>query len=60
MEWYEIVLIILIASFVCFIFGRMIYDKIKKKPSTECSCCKSNMQRSLKMAKKELCNLKSK
>ena len=50
----EIVLIIVTVSFVVFIFGRMIYKRIKGMPSEECSCCKSNMKRMMKRAKKEV------
>lgn len=54
MSFEEIMVIILAAGFVCFIFGKEIYKKIKKIPSSECSCCKSNMSRALKDAKKAL------
>ena len=59
MEWYEIVLIILIVSFVVFIFGKMIYNKIKNKPSKECSCCKANLKRSIEDAKREVCSIRN-
>ena len=52
MEFEEILVIVLAVSFVCFIFGKEIYKKIKKIPSNECSYCKSNMSRALKKAKK--------
>ena len=52
MSWQEIVLIILAALFVCFIFGRMIYRRIKGKPSSECACCHKNMEKALREAKK--------
>lgn len=52
MGFEEIVVIVLAVSFVCFIFGKEIYKRIKKMPSSECSCCKSNMNRALKEAKK--------
>jgi hypothetical protein len=53
----EIILIVVSASFVVFIFGRMIYKRIKGMPSDECSCCKSNMKRMMKKAKKEISKL---
>ena len=53
----EIILIIVSASFVIFIFGRMIYKRIKGMPSEECGCCKSNMKRMIKAAKKEVAKL---
>ena len=53
----EIILIIASVSFVIFIFGRMIYKRIKGMPSSECSCCKSNMKRMMKAAKKEVAKL---
>lgn len=59
MEWYEIVLIILIAAFVAFIFGKMIYDKIKKKPSKECSCCQADLKRSIEEARREVCGIRN-
>ena len=49
----EIILIVVSASFVVYIFGKMIYDKIKGKPTAECASCKSNMSRMMKKAKKE-------
>ena len=49
----EIIVIVLVAGFVAFIFGKEIY-KHSKGESSECSCCKSNMNRALKKAKKEL------
>ena len=53
MEVYEILLIILIASFVVFIFGREIYKKIKKIPTGECSYCHSNSKKLLKQYRKK-------
>lgn len=53
----EIILIIASVSFVIFIFGRMIYKRIKGMPSEECSCCKKNMKRMMKAAKKEAAKL---
>ena len=53
----EIILIVVSTSFVVFIFGRMIYKRIKGMPSDECSCCKSNMKRMMKKAKKEISKL---
>jgi hypothetical protein len=55
----EIILIIVSASFVVFIFGRMIYKRIKGMPSDECSSCKVNMKRAMKEAKKEVKKIKS-
>ena len=54
MSFPEIMLIIISVLFVVFIFGRMIYKRIKGMPSDECSCCKSNMKRMMKRAKKEV------
>lgn len=53
MSFPEIVLLVVIVLFVCFIFGREIYNHSKGK-SRECACCKSNMQRAMKKAKKVL------
>ena len=52
MSWQEIVLIIVAVLFVGFIFGRMIYNRIKGKPSSECASCHHNMEKALKEAKK--------
>ena len=52
----EIILIILSVSFVVFIFGRMIYKRIKGQ-NDECNCCKGNMKRMMKKAKKEIAKL---
>jgi hypothetical protein len=49
----EIILVVLIVLFVSFIFGKEIYNHIKGKNS-ECSCCKSNMKRAMRNAKKAL------
>ena len=38
----EILLIIGATSFVIFIFGKMIYARIKGKPSADCCECKKN------------------
>ena len=54
MSFPEIMLFIVSVSFVIFVFGRMIYKRIKGMPSDECSCCKSNMKRMMKRAKKEV------
>lgn len=56
----EILLIIVSVSFVVFIFGRMIYKRIKGMPSDECSSCKVNMQKMMKKAKKEASKFKYK
>lgn len=48
MQFYEILLIIAIISFVVFIFGRQIYKKIKNKPSDDCACCSMKGKRMLK------------
>lgn len=53
MKIYEILLIILIVSFVLFIFGREIYKKVKKIPSGECSYCHSNSKKLLKQYRKK-------
>ena len=55
----EIVVIVFVASFVVVIFGREIYKIIKGK-SSECSCCKKNMNRAFKKAKKDLSKGKNK
>ena len=38
----EVLLIIAAASFVIFIFGKMIYARINGKPSADCCECKKN------------------
>ena len=53
----EIILIIISVSFVTLIFGRMIYKRIKGMPSSECSCCKSNMRRMMRKAKKAVAKI---
>ena len=53
MSFPEIILIIASASFVCYIFGKMIYKRIKGMPSDECCSCKKNMTRMMNKAKKE-------
>ena len=50
---FEVVVIILVSSFVIFIFGREIY-KFSKGKRSECACCKNNMNRALKKAKMAL------
>ena len=51
MEFHEILLIIVIVSFVCFVFGKQIYNKITHKPSDECSCCAMKSKRMIKIIK---------
>lgn len=53
MSFPEIVLIVIIVLFVGLIFGREICNHNKGK-SRECACCKSNMQRAIRKAKKTL------
>jgi hypothetical protein len=48
MSFYEVLFIIVIISFVVFIFGREIYRKIKKLPSGECAGCHSRSKKLLK------------
>ena len=55
---FEVVVIILVSSFVIFIFGREIY-KIVKGKSSECACCKKNMSRAMKKAKNALAKEKN-
>lgn len=54
MQPIEIIVIIAGALIVFGVFGKMIYDRITHKPSSECSCCQSKMKRALKSCKKEL------
>ena len=53
MSFPEIVLIVIIVLFVVFIFGKEVYNHVKGK-NRECACCKSNMKRAMKNAKKVL------
>jgi len=48
----EIILIVVASLFVVFIFGRMIYKRIKGLPSDDCAACKANMSSAMKKAKK--------
>jgi membrane-anchored glycerophosphoryl diester phosphodiesterase (GDPDase) len=52
----EIILIIVCSLFVLFIFGRMIYKRIKGV-NDECNSCKSNIKKMMKDVKKELAKL---
>ena len=47
MDIIEILIIILVVSFVLFIFGREIYNRIKNKPTGECKVCKMQSKRTL-------------
>lgn len=38
MSWWEILIIIILVSFVSFIFGNRIYRMIKHKPVEKCGC----------------------
>lgn len=58
MSFPEVILIILSVSFVSFIFGRMIYRRIKGMPNEECSSCKVKTKKILKSVKKELAKMK--
>lgn len=53
MEIYEIILIVLISLFVSYIFGKIIYRKIKKLPSSECCACKKNSMNLVKLYRKK-------
>lgn len=53
MTFGEILFIILIISFVVFIFGREIYKKVKKLPTGECSCCHLSSKNLLKNYRKK-------
>ena len=47
MDIIEILIIILVVSFVLFIFGREIYNRIKNKPTGECKVCNMRSKRTL-------------
>lgn len=47
MDIIEILIIILVVSFVLFIFGREIYNRIKNKPTGECKVCNIRSKRTL-------------
>ncbi len=50
----EIVFIILIVGFVCYVFSNEIYKRVKHKPTGECACCAIKSKRVLKKIKKDL------
>jgi predicted negative regulator of RcsB-dependent stress response len=50
----EIIILIVIILFVVGVFGWRFYKVFIKKESSECACCKSNMNRAIKKAKKAL------
>ena len=47
MDIIEILIIISIISFVAFIFGREIYNRIMNKPTGECKVCNMRSKRTL-------------
>lgn len=54
MEPIEIIVLIVSIAIVVLVFGRMIYKRAKGMSPSECSCCKSNMKRTIKKISKEL------
>ena len=50
----EIIVIIACILIVGGVIGRSIYKKVKKIPSSECSCCAKKMNRALKTAIKNI------
>ena len=48
MQYYEIIIVIAIVTFVFSIFGIRIYKIIKKKPIDECECCKKSAKKLIK------------
>ncbi len=53
MSAFEIIVIILSASFVLYIFGSRIYKLVKYKTSDTCEECHNNMKRAVKRMKKQ-------
>lgn len=53
MSAIEIIVIILSASFVLYIFGSRIYKLVKYKTSDTCEECHNNMKRAVKRMKKQ-------
>ncbi len=53
MSALEIIVIILSASFVLYIFGSRIYKLVKYKTSDTCEECHNNMKRAVKRMKKQ-------
>lgn len=49
----EIIVIILSAAFVLYIFGTRIYKLVKYKTSDTCEECHNNMKRTVKRMKKQ-------
>ena len=47
MEWYEILIILLIIIFLGSLIGRYIYKKNKGLPTGECACCKAAKKNAL-------------
>lgn len=54
MDFIEILLIIIIAGFVCWVFGTEIYKKTKHKPTGECECCAMKSKRVMKEIRKQI------
>ena len=50
----EIIVIICCVLIVGGVIARTIYKKVKKIPSSECSCCAKKMNRALKSAIKNI------
>ncbi len=53
MGFLEIIVIVLSASFVLYIFGSRIYKLVKYKTSDTCEECHNNMKRAVKRMKKQ-------
>lgn len=54
MEPIEIIVIISSVLIVGGVITKEVYRKVKKLPSSECACCKSNMKRAIKKMKKDI------
>ena len=54
MDFIEVLIIVIIVSFVLFIFGREIYNRVKNNPSGECKVCKMQSKRTLNEIRRAL------
>ena len=47
MQFYEILVILLVVIFLSAIIGSYIYKKIKHQPTGECACCRRDKKNAL-------------
>ena len=53
--WIEILVVVLVLSFLLFLLGRHLFRKSKGLPTGECACCANKGKNLVKMYHKNCC-----